>query len=148
MAFPNGLWRVLTTLTVLSLAMSMIPTAAIAAFSSTRQAAAQHSAATITAPAAAGTTVTMSCYYGIRATVTVEAYSKAPNANYHEIKLYNRNKALEFTGDLSQAEGRTYTSGLELIGTWTYEIRGYYKVPNSTNTWAGAEPLKGTLTCS
>lgn len=58
---------------------------------------------------------------------------------------------MQFTGDMSKSSGRSYSSGIQSIGgdlsgTWTYQIRGYYKVPNSTNFWAG-QPLSGTLNC-
>ncbi|MFK0002826.1 hypothetical protein ACIQTZ_23110 [Paenarthrobacter sp. NPDC090520] len=120
-------------------------TAAMAAFRDTEQAAPQFSTASLAAPAAAN--VTMSCQFGIRATVTVNSFSTVANANYHEVKIFDRSGNLEFTGDLSKAAGKTYTSGYEVIGTWSYEIRGYYKVPGTSNAWTG-KVLKGNLTCA
>ncbi|MFF1828551.1 hypothetical protein [Paenarthrobacter sp. NPDC058040] len=120
-------------------------TAASAAFRDVEQASPQFSAASLAAPAAAN--VTMSCQFAIRATVTVNSFSTVANANYHEIKIFDRSGNLEFTGDLSKAAGKTYTSGYEVIGTWSYEIRGYYKVPGTSNAWTG-KVLKGNLACA
>ncbi|WP_347109466.1 hypothetical protein AAHB33_02385 [Paenarthrobacter sp. S56] len=119
-------------------------TAAIAAFVDSAQASPQFSAASLDAPAAAN--VTMTCSSGNRATVTVNSFSSVANANYHEVKLYDRSGTLQFTGDLSQASGRTYAFNRGNIGTWTYEIRGYYKVPGTSNAWTG-KALSGSLTC-
>jgi hypothetical protein len=51
--------------------------------------------------------------------------------------IWDRSGNLEFTGDLSKTTTRGYTLRLKLIGTWTYEIRGFDKVPGIPNTWTG-----------
>ncbi|MCF3137762.1 SipW-dependent-type signal peptide-containing protein [Paenarthrobacter sp. AR 02] len=136
--------RTLVIAAVVALGLIAAPTAAFAAFTDVERATPQYTAASLAVPAAAN--VTMTCSFGIRATVTVNSFSTVANANYHDIKIFDRSGNLEFTGDLSKAAGKTYTSGYEVIGTWTYEIRGYYKVPGSTNTWTG-KVLKGSLSC-
>ncbi|MGJ3192918.1 SipW-dependent-type signal peptide-containing protein [Paenarthrobacter sp. FR1] len=144
MTTRNSFLRTLVIIAVVVLGLVAAPTAAFAAFTDMDRATPAFSAASIPAPASAN--VTMSCSFGLRATVTVNSFSAATHANYHDVKLFDRSGNLEFTGDLSKASGKSYTSGLEIIGTWTYEIRGYYKVPGTSNTWTG-KVLKGTLTC-
>ncbi|MFE4194303.1 SipW-dependent-type signal peptide-containing protein [Paenarthrobacter sp. NPDC056912] len=144
MTKPNSFLRTLVIVAVVVLGLIAAPTAAFAAFTDTERATPQFSAASLAAPAAAN--VTMSCQFGIRATVTVNTFSTVANANYHEVKIFDRSGNLEFTGDLSKAAGKSYTSGYEVIGTWSYEIRGYYKVPGSNNAWTG-KVLKGSLSC-
>ncbi|GAA2870134.1 hypothetical protein [Paenarthrobacter ilicis] len=136
--------RILVIIAVVLLGLVAAPAAAFAAFTGSDRATPQFSAASLAAPAAAN--VTMSCSFGLRTTVTVNSFSTVANANYHEIKIYDRAGSLEFTGDLSKAAGKTYTSGIEIIGTWTYEIRGYYKVPGTSNAWTG-KVLKGSMSC-
>ncbi|MEO3939760.1 hypothetical protein V3C41_01600 [Paenarthrobacter nicotinovorans] len=136
--------RLIAVAAAVLLGMLAAPAAALASFTDVERAASPYSAASIPAPGAAN--VSMSCVFGIRATVTVNSFSTVTNANYHDIKIFDRSGNQEFTGDLSKAAGKTYTSGYEVIGTWTYEIRGYYKVPGTSNMWTG-KVLKGTLTC-
>jgi hypothetical protein len=136
--------RTIAATAALVTGMIAAPTAALAVFNDSEKASAEYSTATIPAPVSAN--VSMSCQFGLRATVTVNSYSAAANANYHDIKIFDRYGKLEFTGDLSKPSGRTYTSGFEIIGTWTYEIRGYYKVPGTSNIWTG-KVLKGSLSC-
>ncbi|WP_159704999.1 SipW-dependent-type signal peptide-containing protein [Arthrobacter sp. 18067] len=144
MTTRNSFLRTLVIAAVVLLGLIAAPTAAFAAFTDTERATPQFSAASLAAPAAAN--VTMSCSFGIRATVTVNSFSAVTNANYHDVKIFDRSGNLEFTGDLSKASGKSYTSGYEVIGTWSYEIRGYYKVPGTSNTWTG-KVLKGNLSC-
>lgn len=144
MTTRNSVLRSLVIAAVVLLGLVTAPTAAFAAFTDTEHSAPQFSTASLAAPATAN--VSMSCSFGIRATVTVNSFGAVTYANYHDIKIFDRSGNLEFTGDLSKASGKTYTSGYEVIGTWTYEIRGYYKVPGTSNVWAG-KVLKGTLTC-
>lgn len=124
-----------------------------AKFNDTASGAMAVSAATIPAPAANTVTVTKSCdsflWFG-QAKISVSSFTVVAHANYHELKVIDPDGVVRFTGDLSKASGKSYSSGVQstsnLSGTWTYQIRGYYKVPNSTNAWAGA-PLTGTLNC-
>lgn len=140
----NCFLRLLVITIAVLMGMISAPAAALAAFTDNERATSQYSAASIPAPASA--IVTMACSFGIRATITVNSHSTATHANYHEIKIYDRTGKLEFTGDLSKPSGKTYTSGYEIIGTWSYEIRGSYKVPGTFNTWTG-KALKGNLSC-
>ncbi|UKA50524.1 hypothetical protein LFT48_02980 [Arthrobacter sp. FW305-123] len=140
----NSFLRALVIVAVVVLGLIAGPTAAVAALTDNERATPQFSAAIIPAPATAS--VTMRCTFGLQTVVTVNSYGAVANANYYEVKVYDRSGNLEFTGDLSHAAGRTYSSGIEIIGTWSYEVRGYYKVPGSSNSWSG-KPLKGTMTC-
>ena len=141
----NHTWRAVATSAAVAGSCLMAPAGAFAAFSDTRSEAPHYSALRITAPAAADVHMTCSTF-GLKATVVVNSFDQVPRTNYHEIKLYNRSGALEFTGDLSKSSGRTYTSGIQLVGTWTYEIHLYNKVPGTSNAWKGAA-LTGALTC-
>ncbi|MBT2584919.1 SipW-dependent-type signal peptide-containing protein [Arthrobacter sp. ISL-95] len=144
MTSRNSFLRALVIVAVVVLGLIAGPTAAVAAFTDSERATPQFSAAVIPAPATAN--VSMKCTLGLHTVVTVNSYGPVANANYYEVKIYDRFGSLEFTGDPSQAAGRTYSSGIEIIGTWSYEIRGLYKVPGSNNFWTG-KPLKGTMTC-
>ena len=141
----NHTWRALAGVTVVAVSMMAGPTAALAAFSDTRNATPQYSAMRLLAPTSADVVMTCSAN-GAKVAVDVNSFAEVPGANYHEIKLYSPSGTLEFTGDLSKNAGKSYRSGIQPLGSWTYEIRGYYKVPGSTNTWKGSA-LTGTLTC-
>ncbi|MFI2565536.1 hypothetical protein [Paenarthrobacter sp. NPDC018779] len=124
-----------------------------AKFNDTETAATAVTAARIPAPAANTVTVTKSCdtflWFG-QVKISVGTYANVAFANYHELKIIDPDGVVQFTGDLSKTAGKSYNSGVQnasnLTGTWTYQIRGYYKVPNSTNSWTG-QPLTGTLSC-
>ncbi|MFK0003078.1 hypothetical protein [Paenarthrobacter sp. NPDC090522] len=124
-----------------------------AKFNDTETGATAVTAARIPAPAANTVTVTKSCdsflWFG-QVKISVGAFTNVAYANYHELKIIDPDGVVQFTGDLSKTAGKSYNSGVQnasnLTGTWTYQIRGYYKVPNSTNTWIG-QPLTGTLNC-
>ncbi|SDX54759.1 hypothetical protein SAMN04487917_11538 [Arthrobacter sp. yr096] len=124
-----------------------------ARFNDTETGAMAVAAARIPAPAANTVTVTKSCdsflWFG-QAKISVGAFTAVPYANYHELKIIDPDGVVQFTGDMSKASGKSYSSGVQsvssLSGTWTYQIRGYYKVPNSINAWTG-QALTGTLSC-
>ncbi|MGF6833109.1 hypothetical protein QF015_001278 [Paenarthrobacter sp. TE4293] len=124
-----------------------------AKFNDTATGAMAVTAARIPAPVASTLTVTKSCdsflWFG-QAKISVGAFTAVAYANYHELKIIDPDGVVQFTGDMSKASGKSYSSGVQsvgnLSGTWTYQIRGYYKVPNSTNSWVG-QPLTGTLNC-
>lgn len=141
----NHTWRALAGVTALAVSMMAWPAAALAAFSDIENATAQYSAMRLLAPTGADVIMTCSAN-GAKVAVDVDSFAEVPGANYHEIKLYNPRGTLEFTGDLGKNAGKSYKSGIQPVGTWTYEIRGYYKVPGSTNMWKGSA-LTGILTC-
>ncbi|MBT2585924.1 hypothetical protein [Arthrobacter sp. ISL-95] len=126
---------------------------AYARFNDTETGAMAITAARIPAPAANTVAVTKSCdsflWFG-QAKISVGAFTAVAYANYHELKIIDPDGVVQFTGDLSKTAGKSYSSGVQnvsnLSGAWTYQIRGYYKVPNSTNSWTGP-PLTGTLNC-
>ncbi|MDI2021109.1 hypothetical protein [Paenarthrobacter nicotinovorans] len=124
-----------------------------ARFSDSETSAMTVSAARIPAPAASTVSVAKSCdtfLWWSQAKISVTTFTPVAYANYHELKIIDPDGVVQFTGDLSKTNGKAYNSGYQsassLSGTWTYQIRGYYKVPNSTNSWAG-QPLTGTLNC-
>lgn len=147
-------WRAFVVLLLFLLSLMGTPAAANAAFNDTETANMPVAAARLPAPAPTSVTVTKSCdtfLWWAQVKVSVgSSYGQVPYANFHELKVFNPAGGVEFTGDLSKTAGRAYSSGIQnagdLSGTWKYEVRGYYKVPNSSNTWAG-QPLTGTLTC-
>lgn len=149
----NRRWRMSTGLVILILTLMGAPAAANAAFNDTDVAATKVSAAVLPAPSFASMPVTASCEKSGKWTevnISVASnYGTVSYANYLELKVVNPDGQMEFTGDLSQSSGRAYSSKdkhNDARGNWTYEIRGYYKVPGSTNSWAST-PLTGTLAC-
>jgi hypothetical protein len=148
------LWRIpAILLAVLLVLMGFSLSPAHAQFNDTESAGMPVAAAKIQAPAANSVSVTKSCdsflWFG-QAKISVGSYTAITYANYYELKVIDPDGVVQFTGDLSKTAGRSYSSGIQTVGalsgTWTYQIRGYYKVPNSTNSWAG-QPLTGTLNC-
>jgi hypothetical protein len=128
------------------LTLTLAP-AANASFTGTGQASTGYSTATLLAPAEQQTNVTISCNV-LSATITVKNYGHVALANYHELKIYSgTNSSPVYTGELGQQPAKSpYTVSYVLSGTWRVEIRGQYKVPNSTTVWTGP-PLTRTLSC-
>ena len=132
----------------LMLALTLAP-AANASFTGTGQAATSYSTATLLAPAEQPTNVTITCdVLLLRATITVKNYGHVASANYHELKIYSGTNATPiYTGELGQQPAKSpFTTSYLVSGTWRVEIRGQYKVPNSTNVWT-SPPLTRTLNC-
>ncbi len=131
----------------------LAPSAAYAAFTGSSQSQLNVSAAKLVAPDAAATKVNTSCevgdYWG-SVNIIVTSYGTVPWANYYELKVLDPRGDLAFTGGLSSALGKHFSflgRSSNLRGTWTDEIRGYYKVPGSNNAWTGT-PLVGKIVCS
>jgi hypothetical protein len=146
-------WRTVAgTAVLLLLALAGAPSAAVAQFSGTARAAPQYGAASLPAPAAAATIITIACdRHGndINATISIAAYGTVPRANYYQITITPPAGPV-ITADLSQTSGRTFTFALnrkEAVTQWTYQIQAQYKVPGTTNTWYGST-LPGALTCN
>jgi hypothetical protein len=136
---------------LLGLAMAGAPAGAVASFSGTGSASPLYSAASLPAPAAAATTITIGCVrHGndVTATIIVTAYGTVPKANYHQITITPPSGAPD-TADLAQTPGRTFTYNINRRdgAEWTYQVQGQYKVQGTTNIWYGS-PLTGTLACS
>lgn len=129
----------------LLMAFVLSPTAN-AAFTSLTSANTTFSAAKLAAPAKELTNVTITCSL-LGLTITVKDYGRVTYANYHEVTLYRGTETIPvFVGDLSQESGRSYSELMRTSNTWRTEIRGRYKVNNSTNVWEGL-PLKQSLSC-
>jgi hypothetical protein len=136
----------------LILGLALAP-AANASYTSTGHAATSYSAATIPVPSAESFPVTASCLKisgDFHVSITATSVGTVQYANYLEMTVRNPGGAVQFTGDLSSPLQRAYTtvaSNNAGRGTWTYEIRAKYKVPNSSNSWS-SQPLTRTLVCS
>lgn len=118
--------------------------AAHAVFTSRTAASASFSTAKLEKPATAD--VGISCGL-LSTTITIKSFAPVPYANYHEVTIYRGlDLTLVFTGDLSQDAGRIYKELSLLSGPWRVEIRGKYKVKDSTNIWNGP-PLQYFLSC-
>ena len=134
--------RALGVVLALSLGVTLAPGSAVAAFSDPAQAATPYSAATLLAPAAQQTSVTIDCALAL-STITVTRYDRVTNANYHELKIYSGSSTTPvFTGDLSKPAQRKYSSAMLFTGSWRVEITGQYKVPGSTNVWTSPPYVK------
>ncbi len=152
MRFGNTrMWRPVCAALIL-LTLLWAPSAANAAFTSTQQASQAVSTETILPPATAS--VSMTCdnrfLWWARSKITVTSYASATaRANYYDIRIFKPSGDLAATAEITKvsASPYTYTSGIEVIGTWKYEIRAYYKVPGSTNIWS-SQALTGTLNCT
>lgn len=126
-----------------------IPAMAQAAFTAYAGAATPVSTATILAPT---TAVAATCQTPSHAEVKIDVgtYTPVAIANRHEIRLYDNTGALKQTKSLLGADGGDMTVTAprgQARGTWTYELRGYYDVPGTANTWTGAART-GTVTCT
>lgn len=134
--------RALGVVTALSLGVTLAPGSAIAAFSGMNHVATPFSAATLPAPSAQLTTVTIDCAI-VLTTITVTRYDRVHNANYHELKIYSGSSTTPvFTGDLSKPAQRKFSSAMLFTGSWRAEITGMYKVPGSTNVWTSPPFIK------
>ncbi|MCU1574153.1 MAG: hypothetical protein JWO93_2235 [Micrococcaceae bacterium] len=107
----------------------------------------------LAAPATFATSVSTGCDSARGSSqlhITVNAFGKVASANYHELKVFSPDGQAAFTGDLSANGGNSYsrTANASVVrGKWTYEIRGYYKIPGTSTTWTG-KALTGTITCT
>lgn len=130
-----------------------LASAANASFTGTSRAATSYSTATLATPDAVSFPVSASCTKLLSAfhvSISATRAGSVQSANYLEMTVRSPSGALQFTGDLNDPLQRTYaavTSFSAGRGTWTYEVRAKYKVPNSTNVWTSL-PLTRTLTCS
>lgn len=78
--------------------------------------------------------------------ISVTKFAAVPGANYHGLTIIDPAGTVQQSADLTTTAGRSYTDSRADQGVWTYEIRGDYRVPGSTNTWRG-NILRGTVTC-
>jgi hypothetical protein len=130
-----------------------VPATAQAAFSSRASSSMSATTALLVAPATAATSVSAGCdssrgYSQPR--ITVNSFGKVPSANYHELKVIAPDGQAVFVGDLSASGGNTYSrlaTASAVRGKWTYEIRGYYRVPGTSRSWTG-KALAGSFTCA
>ncbi|MGK3958156.1 hypothetical protein ACLKOZ_18420 [Arthrobacter sp. R4] len=134
--------RAMGVVTALTLGVTLAPGSAFAAFSGMNHVATPFSAATLPAPAAHQTTVTIECAL-VLSTIAVTRYDRVLNANYHELKIYSGSSTTPVhTGDLSKPAQRKFSSAMLFTGSWRVEIAGQYRVPGSTNVWTGPPFIK------
>lgn len=129
--------------------VSVPAVAAHAAFTASAAATTSMSSRTLAAPNPATTPVTATCPgKGKRhqLDITVGAFTPVPGANYHRLTITDPAGAVQQSAALSPATGGSYSNASAAAGVWTYEIRGDFLVPGSSNTWTGA-PMRGTVTC-
>lgn len=145
--------RLLTrTAAVLALAGALagIPTAAQAVFSSTARATVSASTMTLAAPSPALMVVVASCekFQGTKRYLEIDVvgFGAVAEANFHTLTVTDPAGNIDYQGDLSATAGRSFAPGKSDKGDWTYEIRGEYRVPGTTNIWTGKK-LTGTVTC-
>lgn len=143
--------RIAFTVAVLG-TMLFTPTVAQAYFSGVAEEAISLTTAVLAAPDANGTPHAGSCVKEKSqsiVTVAVETYAPVPLANRHELKVISPSGEVVHEEYLENEGGNTYVGygkRPEMAGTWVYEIRGVYEVPDSANAWAGSA-LSGTFDC-
>lgn len=81
--------------------------------------------------------------------MTLQAFPSVPLANAHTLTITAPGNAVLGTMEVRPA-GATYEYKIhpnQTTQTLTWELRGLYKVPGTTNTWTG-KPLSGTVRCT
>ncbi|MBG0738848.1 hypothetical protein IV500_05360 [Paeniglutamicibacter antarcticus] len=139
-----------TSVVVLGTGLLAIPVAsAQAMFSVSARATVSASTLLLEAPASYGTQVASSCTGKNKKhhlDISVDAFASVAGANYHSLTIRDPSGEIQQEGDLTTQAGRSYSDSRAVAGAWTYEIRGDYRVPGSTNVWMG-KPLQGTVIC-
>ncbi|NMR28152.1 hypothetical protein [Crystallibacter degradans] len=146
-----ALWRRLTAVLLLVLSLLSVPALAHAAFTGHASGSLSVGAAKLIAPSASATSVTATCnryQQGSRQLIiTAGNYGKVNHATSYEFIVKAPGGMVAHTGDPATSSGRQYSQVGDkngLSGTWTWELRGKYPVPGSTNVWTG-QPLAGQL---
>jgi hypothetical protein len=146
-------WLRTATVTCVVVVFLAVPAAAQASFASGASSSMTATTVLLAAPATSATNVSTGCDSARGSSqlhITVNAFGKVASANYHELKVYFPDGQTAFTGDLSASGGSSYsrTANASVVrGKWTYEIRGYYRIPGTSRTWTG-KALTGTVTCA
>lgn len=149
---PCVLRRLLRSLCTLILGTALLSIPAVAAHAAfTASAAARVTVSTgiLEAPTPAKTGVTATCTGKNKKhqlDIAVGTFVPVAGANYHSLTITGPGGVIESSADLTTTAGRSYSDSKASEGTWTWEIRGDYRVPNTTNVWKG-KPLKGAVVC-
>jgi hypothetical protein len=149
---PCVLRRLLRSFSTLIVGIALLAVPAVAAHAAfTASAAARVTVSTgiLAAPDAAKTAVTATCTGKNKKHqlgIAVGTFVPVTGANYHSLTIKDPDGVIEKTADLTTTAGRSYSDPKAATGTWTWEIRGDYRVPNTTNVWTG-KTLKGTIYC-
>lgn len=135
---------------VLAASLAAFPAAAQAVFTATARASVTVSAMTLEAPDPALMRVTATCANlsgnKRRLDITVISFGPVPGAGSHTLAVSDPSGAVVYRADLSSGAGRSFGHDRSDKGDWSYEIRGEYRVPGTSNMWTG-KPLTGTVTC-
>lgn len=146
---PRRCLRTVFTLIVGAALLSVPSVAAHAVFTSSASATATVSTYLLPAPDPAQTAVTATCTGKNKKhqlDIAVGTFLPVQGANYHSLMITDPDGVIQQFSDLTTTDGRSYSDPKAGTGTWTYEIRGDYRVPNTTNVWRG-KSLKGIVTC-
>lgn len=131
-------------------ALACLPVvAAQAAFTASATARGTVSTRLLESPDPAQTSVTASCTGKNKKhqmDISVDKFGLVPGANYYSLTVLDPSGVIRQSADLTTTSGSSYSDAGAITGVWTYEIRGDYRVPSSTNAWKG-DPLRGTVTC-
>lgn len=149
---PCVLRRLLCSFSTLIVGVALLSVPAVAAHAAfTASAAARVTVSTgvLAAPDPAKTAVTATCTGKNKKhqlDIAVGTFVPVTGANYHSLTITNPAGVIVKFSDLTTTAGRSYSDSTASAGTWTWEIRGDYRVPNTTNVWTG-KTLKGTISC-
>lgn len=147
----SAAWRGVAGLVVLG-TLLFTPTVAGAVFSGSTSKAMSVATAKLAAPTAPQTAWSATCERSTQGnsllTVTITSYAKVAGANRHELTVFYPGNTPMQTKVLAAGQTQYPFTGnsRSMSGTMTYEIRGSYVVPGSTNVWQGP-PLTRTVTC-
>jgi hypothetical protein len=120
------------------------PGIAQAAFNSSASGSTSLSTLTLTTPTASQ--VTSTCNNN---TLVITLKTPVTGANYHQLIVKDKNSQVVYTGNLNAANNWKYTLNNTYNGqngNFTFEIRGQYRVPSTSNIWTGS-PYTKTIGC-
>lgn len=143
-----GLWTRVIGVMAVGAVLILTPGIAQASFVSGTQSHMGTSTLTLTAPAKTGTSVDASCSHsrsGYVLSIQINSLAAVPGANAYQLTVRSPAGA-ESKADVGTKNGTVYQWSSTGSGTWTYEIRGQYKVPGTSNVWTGL-PLTDYVTC-
>jgi hypothetical protein len=137
-----GRWRRVTLILALLAALVCAPAAAYAAFTSAATARMPVSTLVLSAPDTSTTTATTTCATAngkYHATLKVTQFGPIPRGNAYRL-IVTDPTGVRTWAKVTPAGGSitvTLSSAAQVSTQWTYELRGYYEVPNTDNVWTG-----------
>ncbi|MFH5878574.1 hypothetical protein [Arthrobacter sp. NA-172] len=100
------------------------------------------SASTLKLATPTASQVTSTCN---NSTLVITLKTPVTGANYHQLIVKDKSSAVVYTGDLNTSNHWTYTLNNTYNGqngNYTFQIRGQYHVPSSSNIWTGSPYTK------